>query len=66
MAHEAQARKRSPTDLTDEQWRMREPRLPPARPQHAGAPRRGDRRADLNTGLYQNRTGCQGELLPHA
>jgi putative transposase len=65
MAHKAQARKRYPTDLTDEQWGILEPLLPPARTQHGGAPRRVDMRAVLDTLLYQNRTGCQWEMLPH-
>ena len=65
MAHEEQARKRYPTDLTDEQWVIVEPRLPPARTQHGGTPRRVDMRAVLDTLLDQNRTGCQGEMLPH-
>ena len=49
MAHKAQARKRYPTDLTDEQWGILEPLLPPARTQHGGAPRRVDMRAVLDT-----------------
>jgi putative transposase len=65
MAHEEQARKRYPTDLTDEQWVILEPMLPPARTQHGGTPRRVDMRAVLDTLLYQNRTGCQWEMLPH-
>jgi transposase len=65
MAHKAQARKQYPTDLTDEQWGILEPLLPPARTQHGGTPRRVDMRAVLDTLLYQNRTGCQWEMLPH-
>ena len=65
MAHKEQARKRYPTDLTDEQWVILEPRLPPARTQHGGTPRRVDMRVVLDTLLYQNRTGCQGDMLPH-
>jgi len=65
MAPKAQARKRYPTDLTDEQWRILEPLLPPARTQHGGSPRRVDMRAVLDTLLYQNRTGGQWEMLPH-
>lgn len=65
MAHQEQARKQYPTDLTDEQWVILEPMLPPARTQHGGTPRRVDMRAVLDTLLYQNRTGCQWEMLPH-
>ncbi|HXG21904.1 MAG TPA: transposase [Methylomirabilota bacterium] len=65
MVHREPVRKRYPTDLTDEQWVMLKPLLPPARTQHGGTPRRVDLRAVLDTLLYQNRTGCQGEMLPH-
>jgi putative transposase len=65
MAHKAQGRKRYSTDLTDEHWGILEPLLPPARTQHGGTPRRVDMRAVLDTLLYQNRTGGQGEMLPH-
>ena len=49
MAHKAQARKRYPSDLTDEQGGILEPLLPPARTQHGGAPRRVAMRAVLDT-----------------
>lgn len=35
------------------------------RAQHGGALRRVDMRAVLDTLLYQNRTGCQWDMLPH-
>jgi len=57
------ARKAYSTDLTDTQWEMLEPLLPPALP--GGRPRTTDLREVVNTLLYQNRTGCQWELLPH-
>ena len=56
-------RKPYATDLTDEQWEMLEPLLPAAKP--GGRPRSTDLREVLNTLLYQNRTGCQYDLLPH-
>lgn len=65
MAKQEYARKRYLSDLTDEQWGILEPRLPPPRTQHGGAPRRIDLRAVLDTLLYQNRTGCQWDMLPH-
>ena len=65
MAKQEQARKRYLSDLTDEQWVILKPMLPPPRTQHGGAPRRIDMRAVLDTLLYQNRTGCQWEMLPH-
>jgi len=51
------------TDLTDAQWKIIKPLIPPARP--GGRPREADMREVLNTLLYQARTGCQWELLPH-
>ena len=56
-------RKPYKTDLTDTQWTIIEPLIPPARP--GGRPRTTDIREVLNTLLYQARTGCQWELLPH-
>ena len=57
------ARKPYLTDLTDEQWALIAPLLPPAKP--GGRPRTTDLREVLNTLLYLNRTGCQWDLLPH-
>jgi putative transposase len=51
------------TDLTDEQWAILEPMIPPAKP--GGRPRAVDMRDVINTILYLNRTGCQWDLLPH-
>lgn len=51
------------TDLTDEQWEVLEPLLPEAKP--GGRPRTTDLRDVLNALLYQNRTGCQWDMLPH-
>jgi putative transposase len=65
MATQDPARKRYRSDLTDEQWVILEPMLPPARTQHGGTPRRVNLRAVLDTLLYQNRTGCQWDMLPH-
>jgi putative transposase len=56
-------RKEYPTDLTPEQWALIEPLLPPAK--HGGRPRTVDLREVLNTLLYQARTGCQWDMLPH-
>jgi putative transposase len=52
-----------PSDLTDEQWSVLEPLIPPAKP--GGAPRTVDMREVLNTLFYQNRSGCQWDMLPH-
>jgi putative transposase len=51
------------TDLTDAQWKLIKPLIPPAKP--GGRPREVDMREVLNTLLYQARTGCQWDLLPH-
>src|SRR5712671_674308 len=51
------------TDLTDAQWKLIKPLIPPAKP--GGRPREVDMREVFNTLLYQARTGCQWELLPH-
>ncbi len=56
-------RKPYPTDLTDDQWEILETVLPPAKP--GGRPRAVDLREVINALLYQNRTGCQWDMLPH-
>jgi putative transposase len=53
----------SKTDLPDAQWTIVKSLIPPAKP--GGRPRATDMREVLNTLLYQARTGCQWELLPH-
>ena len=52
-----------PTDLTDAQWAILEPLVPPSK--HGGRPRTVDIREVINTILYLNRTGCQWDMLPH-
>ena len=49
------------TDLTDAQWTLVEPLLPP--PQHLGRPRT-DLRRILNALLYMAKAGCHWRLLP--
>lgn len=51
------------TDLTDAQWALIEPLLPPA--PGGGRPRTTDLREVLNAIFYNLRTGCAWELLPH-
>jgi len=51
------------SDLTDEQWVILEPLIPPAK--HGGRQREVDMREVINTILYLNRTGCQWDMLPH-
>lgn len=57
------SRKAYATDLTDQQWAIVEPLIPPAKP--GGRPRGVNLREVMNSILYQNRTGCQWDLLPH-
>ena len=53
---------RYPTDLTDDQWKVLEPLIPPAN--QGGRPRTIDMREVINAILYLNRTGCAWRLLP--
>ena len=55
-------RKPYPTDLTDEQWKLIEPLIPPAAP--GGRPRDVDMREVINAILYLNRSGCSWRMLP--
>jgi putative transposase len=66
MLKKDQLRKQSPSDLTDEQWAIVEPLIPPAKPRpRGGHPRTVDMREVLNTIFYLNRSGCQWDMLPH-
>src|SRR5205823_13163398 len=56
-------RKPYSTDLTDAQWAILEPLIPPAKP--GGRPREVNLREILNTVSYQHRAGCQWDMLPH-
>ena len=56
-------RKAYGTDLSDAQWAILEPLLPAAKP--GGRPRVVDLREVINAILYQQRTGCQWDMLPH-
>jgi putative transposase len=56
-------RKAYPSDLTDAQWELVQPVLPPAK--SGGRPRAVDLREIVNTLFYQSRTGCQWHYLPH-
>ena len=60
---DGQARKPYPSDLTDEQWAIVEPFLPPPVP--AGAPRTTDFREVLNASFYLLANGCAWHALPH-
>ena len=53
-----------PTDLTDREWAVLEPLLPPTKP--GGRPRSVNLRVILNGLFYVLRSGCQWRLLPRA
>jgi transposase len=57
------ARKPYPSDVTDGQWRLIEPLIPPAAP--GGRPREVDMRAVVNAIFYVVRTGCSWRQMPH-
>ena len=52
-----------PTDLTDDEWKILELLIPPAKPR--GRPRETNMREVLNAIFYLLRTGCAWRLLPH-
>ena len=56
-------RKPYPSDLTDEQWAVIEPLIPPPWP--GGRPREVDMREVLNALFYRTREGCTWRALPH-
>jgi putative transposase len=66
MEQEGLGRKKYPSDLTDEQWAIVCPMMPPAKQNpRGGRPRKVKMREVLNTLLYLNRSGCQWDMLPH-
>ena len=66
MVQGGQIRKKYPSDLTDEQWAIVEPLIPPAkRSPRGGRPRKVHMREVLNTLFSLNRSGCQWDMLPH-
>jgi putative transposase len=56
-------RKAYKTDITDGQWQILEPLIPPAKP--GGHPRTVNMREVVNSIFYVLRTGCGWEMLPH-
>lgn len=56
-------RKAYPSDLSDGEWDLLEPLIPPAKP--GGRPRQTDMREVLNGILYVLRSGCAWRMLPH-
>jgi len=61
-----ETRKRYPSDLTDQQWELIAALIPqPRKSKKGGRPRAVDMREVVNTILYQCRSGCQWDMLPH-
>src|ERR1700730_12537309 len=56
-------RRAYPSDLTDEQWAILEPLLPP--PAEEAPNRKYERREIINAILYVLRSGCSWRLVPH-
>jgi putative transposase len=56
-------RKAYKTDITDAQWQILEPLIPPAKT--GGHPRAVNMREVVNGIFYVLRTGCGWEMLPH-
>jgi putative transposase len=50
------------SDLTDEQWSIVEPHIPPSKP--GGRARQIDIRRVVNAILYRTKAGCQWRMLP--
>jgi putative transposase len=59
----APPRRRYPTDLTDQEWALLAPLIPPPKP--GGRPAVHDRRELVDAMLYWLRAGCAWRLLPH-
>ena len=56
-------RKSYPSDISDEEWEILEPLIPPEKP--GGRPRTTNMREVINAIWYELRTGCQWRQLPH-
>ncbi len=56
-------RRAYPSDLSDEEWSLLEPLIPPGLA--GGRPRTTDMREVINAILYLDRTGAQWRALPH-
>ena len=66
MSQQDRSRKKYPSDLTDEQWAIVAPLIPPPTSSpRGGHPWTVDMREVLNTIFYLNRSGCQWDMLPH-
>jgi len=57
------SRKPYPSDLTNKQWNLIKPHLPPEK--ETGRPRETDLREVINALLYLSRSGCSWSMLPN-
>lgn len=60
---ETMERKPYPSDLSDEEWAILEPHIPPAK--LGGRPRTVNMREIMNGIFYILRSGCGWDMLPH-
>ena len=66
MSQENRSRKKYISDLTDEQWAIVGPMIPPAKQNpRGGRPRNVNMREVLHTLFSLNRSGCQWDMVPH-
>ena len=66
MVQKDQPRRKYPSDLTDEQWAIVGPLIPPAKQSpRGGRPRKVNMREVLHTLFSLNRSGCPWDMLPH-
>jgi len=59
----AMRRRDYPSDMTDAEWKILEPLIPPSK--EGGRPRSTDLREVINAIWYLLRGGCQWRMLPH-
>jgi putative transposase len=52
-----------PSDVSDDEWQIIEPHVPPSKP--GGRPRKVDMRQVVNAIFYLLRSGCAWRMLPH-
>ena len=57
------SRRAYPSDISDEEWAILEPLIPPEKP--GGRPRTTEMREVINAIFYLDRTGGQWRALPH-
>lgn len=63
MKPQKEGRKPYPSDLTDKQWKIIKPYIPP--PKFGGRPRETDAREIVNAIFYVLKSGCDWRMLPH-